>query len=169
MDPLHLKPISRDTLLANLFSSSTFRAMFFVSCLVAVILVPISYWAFDNLKPYTYYTEGSYILPTSAMGNDQMIVSWHVRVNRHCPGVVRRELFDPRVGGAILAMYDAQASIDTIDGLGDQQINRTFLLPRAMPPGRTAYRSKLEFWCNPLQRLWPIRYETPALEFEVRG
>lgn len=168
MDPLHLKPIGRDTL-ANLFSSATFRVLFFVSCVVTVLLVPVSFWAFDNTKPYIFYSEGSYILPINATGNDQMIVSWKVHVNRHCPGVIRRELFDPRVGGAIIAMYDAEASLDTIESVGDQQINRTFLLPRAMPAGRTAYRAKLEYWCNPLQRLWPTRYTTPSLEFEVRG
>lgn len=169
MNPMHLKPIGRDKLLANLFSSATFRVLFFVSCVVATALVPITYWALDNVRPYVFFPEESHIIPTNAVGNDQMIVSWKVRVNRQCEGLVRRELFDPRPGGALLAIYDAQPAHKTSMPLGEGQFNRTFLLPKQVTPGKVGYRARLEYWCNPLQRFWPIQYNTPDLFFEVRG
>lgn len=169
MDPLHVRPIGSETLLANLFSSVTFRALFLVSTMIGLALVPITYWALDNVRPYLFYVEESYILPTTASGNDQMIVSWKVKVNRQCEGLVRRELFDPRPGGALLAIYDAQPAHKTTMPLGEGQFNRTFLLPKQMQPGKVGYRARLEYWCNPLQRIWPIQYNTPELFFEVKG
>lgn len=168
MDPLHLKPIRTDTLLANLFSSIVFRVLFFVSVIVTAALVPITYWALDNTRPYIFHASESYIIPTQASGNDQMIVSWKVNVNRQCDGLVRRELFDPRTE-VLLTIYDAQPAHATPMPVGAGQFNRTFLLPRQIQTGRVGYRARLEYYCNPLQRIWPIKYTTPDLFFEVKG
>lgn len=160
MDPMHLKPIERGTLLANLFSSVAFRVFFSLSLLVAMILIPVTYWALDYQRPYMFILEGSRIVPTEANGNDQMIVSWNVRTARECDGSVRRELFDPHTQ-VVLALYDPQPSPKT-------SAPATFLLPRQIQPGKIGYRARLEFWCNPLQRIWPIVYYTPDLFFTVR-
>lgn len=166
MDPLHLKPISTDMLLANLFGSLTFRILFAVSMLLAVVLLPVTYWLLDNQRPYTFDAAESYIIPTIANGNDQMIVAWKVRVHRQCEGAVRRELFDPRTQ-VVLAVYDPQPAHRN-SMLGEGYFNKTFLLPRMIQPGRVGYRARLEYYCNPLQRIWPIRYVTPELFFTVR-
>lgn len=168
MDPMHLKPLTPETLLANLFSSVIFRVLFFVSMLVTAALIPITYWALDNQRPYVFFGDESYIIPTAAQGNDQMIVSWKVRVFRQCDGIVRRELFDPRTQ-VILSIYDPQPAHKNNMPLGDGQFNKTFLLPKMIQPGRIGYRARLEYSCNPLQRIWPISYVTPELFFEVRG
>jgi hypothetical protein len=163
MDPLHLKPIENEAALANLFASVPFRALFFISMVIAVALVPITYWALDNAHPYVLNAEESYILPTHAHGNDQMIVVWKVKTERHCEGIKRRELFDPRTK-VILAVYDPVPTIR----YDDIPFGETFLLPRQIQTGRIAYRSRLEFWCNPLQRIWPIKYTSPELYFTVQ-
>jgi hypothetical protein len=168
MDPMHLKPITRDTLLANLFSSLTFRMLFFVSMIVTLALIPITYWALDNVRPYVFFPEESYIIPTAATGNDQMIVAWKVKVNRQCDGLVRRELFDPRTK-VVLSVYDAQPAHVGDISEDHGYFNRTFLLPRSIQTGKIGYRARLEYYCNPLQRWWPIRYSTPDLFFEVKG
>jgi hypothetical protein len=169
MDPLHLKPIDidREALLANLFASPTFKVLFFISMVLAVLLMPVTYWALDNQRPYIFDGAESYILPNPATGNDQMIVAWKVKVHRQCEGLIRRELFDPRTQ-VVLSLYDAQPThIHTLP-LGDQYYNRTFLLPKMIQTGRIGYRSKLEYYCNPLQRIWPIQYTSPELFFEVK-
>lgn len=166
MDPLHLKPISREALMANLFSSAAFRGLFFLSVVVTVILIPITFWAVDNTKPYVFYVDESSILPNKAAGNDQMIVRWKIDYVRPCDGLVKREIFDP-ISQTIVAAYDPQPSYSNSLPLGPGYLNKTFLLPRSTLPGRYGYRARLEYWCNPLQRFWPIRYNTPELYFEV--
>lgn len=168
MDVQHLHPIPRSVVMSNLFASLTFRVLFAVSVLVGLVLVPITYWAFDNQHPYVFDAEHSVIIPSEAVGNDQMIVSWQVTINRQCPGMIHRELFDPRTK-VVLAIYDAQPAYKSEElKPGPGRLNRTFLLPRKMQTGQTGYRAKMEYWCNPLQRIWPIRYITPELLFEVK-
>lgn len=168
MDPMHLKPIGRDMLLANLFSSVPFRGLFFLSVVIACALIPTTYWALDNQRPYTFFADESYIIPNQATGNDQMIVAWKVRVHRQCGGLIRRELFDPRTQ-VLLSIYDAQVAHSMSMPIGDGYLNRTFLLPRMIQNGRIGYRARLEYYCNPLQRWFPIKYSTPDLFFEVKG
>jgi hypothetical protein len=152
---------------SNLFASLTFRVLFALSVFVMLLLVPTTYWAIDKQPPYTFIQEGSYIIPNTAVGNDQMIVSWQVIVNRQCEGSVRRELFDPHTK-VILAMYAAEAAHKNAMPRGLGSFNKTFLLPRQIQPGRIGYRARLEYYCNPLQRIWPITYSTPDLFFEVK-
>lgn len=169
MDTMHLKPIGNETLLANLFSSATFRILFAASLLFATLLVPVTYWALDNQRPYDFYgPPESYIIPNEATGNDQMIVSWKVKANRQCDGSIRRELFDPRTK-VVLAVYDPQPIDRHAMPEQDGYFNSVFLLPRMIQTGRIGYRSHREYWCNPLQRIWPLKYTTPDLFFEVKG
>lgn len=168
MDPMHLKPIGREALLANLFASPTFRVLFFVSMILALVLGPVTYWAFDNQRPYIFDGSESYIIPNEATGNDQMIVAWKVKVVRQCEGLVRRELFDPRTQ-VILSIYDPQQAQINSMPIGEGYYNRTFLLPKMIQTGKIGYRVRAEYYCNPLQRIWPLKYSTPDLFFEVKG
>lgn len=168
MDVHHLKPIPQFIVFSNLFTSVAFRVMFSVSVLLAVILAPITYWALDNQRPYAFDASKSVIIPNVAIGNDQMIVKWWVHVYRQCDGIITRELFDPQTQ-VILAVYDQQRASLSAVARGPGTLNKTFLLPRQIQTGRIGYRSRLEYYCNPLQRIWPIRYQTPDLFFEVRA
>jgi hypothetical protein len=90
-----------------------------------------------------------------------------VRYNRTCAGLIRRQLFDPHTG-VILADYDAVPAQAEPPGFTYGYLNKTFLLPRNIQTGWMGYRASLEYWCNPLQRIWPLRYVTPALNFKVQ-
>lgn len=167
-DPLHTRPIEYGSLVTNLFGSAAFRALFIISLLVAITAGPLTYWLLDNQHPYYYIADESVIIPNEAQGNDQMLVKWKVRFNRVCPGLVRRQLFDPRTD-VILAVYDPiPAELDP-PPFREGFLNKTFLLPKQIQSGRIGYRVALEMWCNPLQRLWPMRYDTPSLFFNVSG
>lgn len=165
MDPLRMKPINHSAVWQNLAASAVFRAWLALSVLAAVIIGPVTYWAMDTQVPYDFLGDESFIIPQEATGNDQMLVKWKVRRHRTCPGLVWRELVDPRTN-VVLAAYDPQAAAaDTqlVDGF----LNKTFTLPLKIQSGWIAYRSRLEYWCNPLQRVWPLRYNTPVLYFKV--
>lgn len=165
-DPLHVRPIEYGSLLTNLFGSMAFRALFIISLIVAIIVGPLTYWAFDNRRPYEFIGDESFIIPAEAHGNDQMLVKWKVRFNRLCPGLIRRQLYDPHTG-VILAIYDPQPASPEPPPYREGYLNKTFLLPRNIQTGWIGYRSSLEMWCNPLQRIWPLRYDTPSLFFKV--
>jgi hypothetical protein len=165
-DPLHMRPIEYGSLLVNLFGSAAFRALFVLSLIIAIIVGPISFWMLDNAHPYEFDADLSVIIPTEAHGNDQMIVKWKVHYNRTCQGTIRRELFDPHTE-VVLAVYDPQPAATEPPAFHDGYLNKTFLLPRKIQTGRVGYRAKLEFSCNPLQRIWPMRYNSPSLFFTV--
>lgn len=166
MDPLHLKPVANDVALRNLFQSNAFRALFIISLLVGLAATVITYWALDTQHPYDFVASESYVVPYTARGNDQMIVKWRVVAHRTCPGLIRRELIDPKTD-VVLAVYDPQIAAPKYK-LEDGYLNKVFMMPRSVQPGMVGYRSHLEYWCNPLQRLWPLRYDTPTLLFEVK-
>jgi hypothetical protein len=165
-DPLHSHPIEYGNPIVNLFGSAVFRVLFFLSLVTAAVVGPATYWAFDNVMPYDFIADGSVVIPTEARGNDQMLVKWKVRFNRVCPGLIRRQLVDPHTG-VVLAVYDPQPTLTDPPGFRTGYLNKTFLLPRNIQTGWIGYRSTLEIWCNPLQRVWPLRATTPTLLFKV--
>lgn len=165
VDPMHLRPVEDSDVFHNtLLESTPFRVLLAAACLVAVAAVLVTFWVLDYQRPYDFHGDGSFIIPAEASGNDQMLVKWRVTLHRRCPGLVRRELFDP-VTGVVLATYDPQPASPA--QLDEGFLNKTFMLPRMMQPGWVGYRSHLEYWCNPLQYWYPIRYDTPVLYFKV--
>lgn len=165
-DPMHTTPVEYQSLLANLFGSGAFRALFALSLIFTVATGLLSYWLLDNQHPYEFIAEQSLIIPNEAQGNDQMLVKWKVRFHRTCPGLIRRRLFDPRTE-VILAEYDPQQTSPDAPTHSEGYLNKTFLLPKQIQTGWVGYKASLEYWCNPVQRLWPLRYDTPVLFFKV--
>ena len=49
----------------------------------------------------------------------------------------------------------------------EMDTSRTFMVPFAIPWGRTIYQSDLTFSCAPFFKAWPIKVRLPELEFQV--
>jgi hypothetical protein len=164
MPSVKFRPVDYHLTLQNLWQSWAFRALFFMSVAITFVVSPLVYWSLDTTQPFVYLTKDSDIIPDPAAGGQQVIVRWKVKWNRACPGIVRRQLFDPRTN-VVLALYDpAPASLDRPPG---DQLNKTFLLPHQMQNGRIGYRARLEYHCNPLQFVFPLIFSTPDLYFTV--
>lgn len=137
---------------------------------IGVILCGLFAWAAfmaaDTMPPYEYDVENSYIIPSKAHDGDQITVMWKLKkVNRLCPGSNSRILFDPKTR-VQLATYDPTPAAIS-DSIKDGYLNRTFLLPRALPDGEIGYRADVCYICNPLQRIFPLCISTPELYFRV--
>ena len=139
-----------------------------LSLIASSILGWLAFMAADNLPPYEYDAENSFIIPSIADDGDQIRVMLKIKkVNRICPGSNRRVLFDP-VTKVHIATYDptpAAISNSIIDGY----LNRTFLLPKSLPSGPIGYRATVCYECNLLQKFFkPLCVITPDLFFAIR-
>ena len=138
----------------------------FVAAFSLFVIAPISYMAFDNMPPYEYDAEKSYIVPKETPAGRQMTVSWKLKkINRVCIGSITRHVVDQDT--MVRFSYDPTAAAATID-ISDDVLNRTFFLPPNVATGKKWYYADAEFACNPLQRFYPLRVRTPRLSFEVK-
>jgi hypothetical protein len=118
----------------------------------------------DSRPPYEWDATRSVVSPDPAPQAGRVSVEWHMKVNRVCPGSSQRVLTDASTGQTV-ATYDATPAALSVS-VGDQTLNRTFVLPRGLPP-RVGYRSTVCFECNALQTLFPLCVTTPTLTFNV--
>lgn len=131
---------------------------------VALVCGQFAYLAADNQPPYSYIVDKSYIKPNPAHPGRQIIVHWEFKINRLCPGIVIRTIADAITGASI--SYDPAPVFNQVK-FGDTSLERTFFLPEGMLPGKKLYRAHAEYVCNPLQRIWPLKVQTPDIAFEV--
>lgn len=130
------------------------------------VVTPLSYMAFDNMPPYEYDVENSYIIPSETPVGRQLTVHWKLKkVNRTCSGSITRHVVDQDT--SVRFSYDPTAAARTID-IHDDVLNRTFFLPPDVTTGKKWYYADADFACNPLQRFYPLRVRTPRLPFEVK-
>jgi len=153
----------------ELWGFKSFRARVFFAIIPTAIAFVFGLLATDRVRPYDYIPEGSFIVPTSGKGGDQVTVHWHVRQNRTkpCPGIVERLLIDPSTD-VVLATYDPVLATPMPPVKG--YLNVTFAMPRNMQAGVVGYRAKMTYTCNWLQAVFPtmaIKYSTPTLLFTV--
>jgi hypothetical protein len=121
----------------------------------------------DNVPPYKFFADESFIVPPEAGAGDEIAVWWKVKVNRElCAGVGHRVLFDPTTK-AILTTYAPYRVATRLD-LKDGYLIRKFILPKTgVVPGWVGYRSTLCYYCNPYQRyIAPMCVSTPDLFFK---
>jgi hypothetical protein len=135
---------------------------------IAFLTGSVVFMAFDTTPPYEYDESASFVVPSPANDGDQVTVKWRLtKVNRICPGISQRVLFDPKTK-IILANYDPMPATTT-ESMRDGYLNRTFALPRGLPSGPIAYRADVCYACNPFQQfVRPLCVPTPNLIFVVR-
>lgn len=136
-----------------------------VAIVASVIIAPMVYMMADNQPPYDYDGVNSQVIPSQTPAGRQLRVHWVLkRVNRICPGSITRTIVDQKSGTRI--SYDPAPAATNVE-LGDTELDRTFLLPPEIPPGKKWYYADAEYACNPLQRFYPLKLRTPRLSFEV--
>lgn len=138
-----------------------------LSALISAFLIaPTVYMIADNQPPFEYDAERSYVVPRVTESGRQMLVHWEFkRINRICPGSITRYVVDRRTTARF--SYDPTPAATTVE-IGEDHLDRTFFLPQEVPPGPKWYYATAEFACNPLQRFYPMRVQTPRLPFEVK-
>ena len=136
-----------------------------VAIYLTIVFGAFGFMLADNQPPYVYDVSQSYVKPNPTIPGHQVEVFWKLKkINRICPGSNVRTIVDERTGASF--SYDATPAMATIK-FGDDHLSRTFLLPDGISTGRKIYRANLEYACNPLQRFWPLKVQTPDLHFEV--
>lgn len=140
------------------------KLFWFAGYAIAIGFGGCAYLLADNQPPYIYDIEQSYVIPSRASPGHQVAVHWSIKVNRLCPGSIVRTIVDARTGARM--SYDPTPGDMTIEPT-DTVLDRTFLLPQGMGLGPKIYRANAEYACNPLQRIWPLKVQTPDLLFEV--
>lgn len=140
------------------------RAQWIIGAVLALLLGGVAYMAADNQPPYDYIIEQSYVRPNPAHPGRQITVHWELKINRICPGVIVRTIVDAKTKARV--SYDPALALVTVRA-GDTSLERTFFLPEEMLPGPKLYRANAEYICNPLNRIWPLKVQTPDLYFEV--
>lgn len=131
---------------------------------VACICGWIGYMAADNQPPYDYFVTESYVVPSPSLAGHQVTVHWKLKVNRICPGFIIRTIVDAKTMARV--SYDPAPAFGMVR-TDDDHLDRTFFLPEGMRPGPKIYRANAEYVCNLLQRIWPLKVQTPDLHFEV--
>ena len=128
--------------------------------MIAFLAGSIVFMAFDTTPPLRYDESASFVVPSPANDGDQVTVKWRLKkVNRECPGIAQRVLFDPKTK-IILANYDPTPAATS---------ESEFALQRALPSGQIAYRADVCYGCNLLQQfVRPLCVPTPNLTFTVR-
>jgi hypothetical protein len=142
------------------------KTLISVSAAVSFLVVtPVAFMFFDQMPPYVYDGENSYVVPTKTEAGRQMTVHWRLKkINRVCIGSITRYVVDQKT--TVRYSYDPTPAARTAE-IDDMTLSRTFFLPPDVTPGRKWYYADAEFACNPLQRLYPLRVRTPRLSFEV--
>jgi hypothetical protein len=144
---------------------------FLAACamLLGSLLGWLSFMIADNVPPYEYDVANSHVIPSPAGDGEQITIMWKLsKVNRVCPGVVHRILYDPKTR-VVLASYDpTPAAISS--SIKDGYLNRTFLLPRgALPSGMIGYKANVCYECNLYQKVVrPLCVATPDLIFQLK-
>ena len=136
------------------------------SAIVSVVIAWVTFMTFDTTPPYEYDAGSSYVIPSKTQAGHQVTVHWKLsRVNRVCPGTVTRSVVDAVT--KVRITYDPALAAQSVVP-GDDELNRTFLLPSGISPGKKLYYADGSYGCNLLQRWWkPLVVRTPTLEFEI--
>lgn len=86
------------------------------------------------------------------------------RVNRHCWGIVHREIIDSQ--GKIHAIIPVAPLLAPLKG-SEYALERELQIPSSMSWGPAIYHGYPSYQCNPLQWIWPIKIPTTTLRFNV--
>lgn len=128
--------------------------------MATLALAVVAYLLMDRTPPIVPVS--GRIEPATIRATDAFNVTWAMDVKRLCHGYVSRLFVDWTKKLHILDTTTLTRPL----ALGPVIIDRTHVLP-LIPGGPAQYRMTMFFECSPLQRLWPIQVDFPALAFDV--
>lgn len=97
------------------------------------------------------------VVPEKVVAGEDAQIVIKMDVKRGCWGEITRTLVSERPGSPV-QVYDRAAL--TFQS-GKSEVTRTLHVPTGFSHGPAIYRSEVDFVCNPLQNIWPIKVQAP--------
>jgi hypothetical protein len=137
-------------LFANERPSSMYLAVF-----IALLFTPVVYWWMDDSLPRVVYTirvENNPVIPGEALR-----LRFFGDSIRNCPAAVHETITDGK--SIVSPIASRPGKLDVTRGtFGDGKgIPIDIPTPNTAAPGNGAYDSDVDYFCNPLQRIFPLR------------
>jgi hypothetical protein len=130
-----------------------------------VVIGPATWWALDRQVPYQAEPIG--VVPSPVHIGEEVVAEWNTRVLREgCFGTFQRTVTD---GANIVWAFQPKILTFTELKIGKYKTRSAtpFVLPHGFTCGRSVIYNSITAICNPLQRLFPLHYDNPPLEFDV--
>ena len=151
-----------------MINRSAFKS--FIVGFSVLFIGPVVYMSLDNSPPYTFH-KGE-LIPNPATSGQTVDVIWEYEVHRFCSGIVYRRIIGPiGSGAAIVHNYDPTVAVINpriAQQSGPNKLVVTFSLPPSTSPGEFIYSATIEYNCNPLQAIFPLKVQLPQVPFGVR-
>lgn len=129
----------------------------------ALAIAPILIMLFDRRQPLDLI-EG-YITPDEVRGGQEVRVTWVVREHRDCDGRLWK-LFIDSAKNAYATVWEP--TVYHLTFADQRTFQKLMTIPKGMTPGPAIYTTKIERWCNPLQKyIWPIPSDGLKIKFTV--
>lgn len=135
-------------------------------CWLAVLALP-AYWLMDRAPPFKVIENGP-IAATRA--GDVLNITRKVKrdVSRSCDVHFTRYLIDSSgirhdYGGTLYMSAESRAALDKMMG---PYVKTSLTVPQAAAPGMAMLTTDMEYECNPIHALWPIKVSARST-FEV--
>ncbi len=103
------------------------------------------------------------ITPDNPLPGADINVTWEVRKNRDCPGVIYRRIIDSH---GVVYDFAPVESLYTL-AANTKEFSRLFKLPAQIAPGPAEYFATNKLVCNPLHNFWPILVDMPSIKFNI--
>lgn len=133
--------------------------------IAAMVSFPVVAVVGDRRAPFTF--ESGEMLTAMPRPGDTVTVRWIGTFYRECEGVVHRSIVDSGNALHLLSPIFSVLSNVEVDPGKSYSWQRSFNLPLAITSGSARYKTAPEYWCNGLQKLWPIKVAVPDIQFVV--
>lgn len=146
--------------------SGMHKLAWLASTVLAICSAIAIVWAFDRSLPTEYVG----VKRSRMVGPDTVLLVQEVKRHRACDTAVTLRYIESPIGGR-LYIQNVEFSAADMQRLEEEQPGEVRLLlniPPVRVPGIWRYHVVLEFACNPIHKIWPIRtsYDVP---FNVGG
>jgi len=128
------------------------------------VLCAVLYMLLDRAVPIDVIA--GQIAPDPAPAGADVVIELKVIMHRECGGTIRRRIVDS--AGVQFEYDDKKVSFPLAGPSEEPQVFlRPLRLPVAIHRGPAKYVPVFEWWCNPLQRIWPTVYVQRPVVFDV--
>jgi len=138
--------------------------------IASFVIASFTYMFFDNVPPYEF--KAGRIEPDPAKSGQRVNIIWQLGIRRICPGTVYRKVAGPITSSnaSVVYFYDpipAVISESTVKDMKDNELVITFQIPDVSFPGTYHYSARIDYRCNWLQRVFPLKVDLPIIPFYI--
>lgn len=135
-----------------------------LAAMVALLIaVPLVFIVGIRTSPYTYIR--GQMVDEEVTAGMLGYVRWTGMYKRNCTGEFFRTILDSGDNIHYLLVIPDPPDDDELNV--PVEWTRAFILPHGAAEGPALYRVRAQYWCNPLQHLWPIKIDLPDIPFKV--